>query len=136
MDFMEYADILFLSDEGIKNEKTEFILSIAKKYDNEIIVMGLGSKGALIYNKEDKSIYQINAVFTRPVVNTIGAGDSLFSSFIHYYKKGKTPIESLKRAVVFASYKIGEKGAASGFPNEDIINQFYDNIAFKINKVH
>jgi ribokinase len=52
---------------------------------------------------------------TRPVVNTIGAGDALFSAFIHAYAQSYDPYESIRQAILFASYKIGEKGAAEGF---------------------
>ena len=49
------------------------------------------------------------------VVNTIGAGDALFSAFIHFYNGSQDPYEALRKAIVFASYKIGEAGAAEGF---------------------
>lgn len=65
------------------------------------------------------------AVKTRKVVNTVGAGDSLLSSFIHFYFKNYNPYEAIKKAIIFASYKIGEKGAANGFLQEETIESFY-----------
>lgn len=118
-DYMKYADILFLSNENIKRSVEEFMKGIAKEYDNEIIVVGLGSEGALLYVKKDNCIKKIQAVKTRKVVNTIGAGDALFSCFIHYYSKHRNPYEALEKAVVFASYKIGAESAADGFLKED-----------------
>ena len=118
-DYMKYADILFLSNENIKGSVEEFIKGIAKEYDNEIIVVGLGSEGALLYVKKDKCIKKIQAVKTREVVNTIGAGDALFSCFIHYYSKDRNPYEAIEKAIVFASYKIGVESAADGFLKED-----------------
>ena len=118
-DYMKYADILFLSNENIKGSVEEFIKGIAKEYDNEIIVVGLGSEGALLYVKKDNCIKKIQAVKTREVVNTIGAGDALFSCFIHYYSKNRNPYEALEKAVIFASYKIGVESAADGFLKED-----------------
>lgn len=118
-DYMKYADILFLSNENIKGSVEEFIKGIAKEYDNEIIVVGLGSEGALLYVKKDNCMKKIQAVKTREVVNTIGAGDALFSCFIHYYSKNRNPYEALEKAVVFASYKIGAESAADGFLKED-----------------
>ena len=41
------------------------------------------------------------------MVNSVGAGDSLCSSFVHYYAKGLKADETLMRAQIFASYKIG-----------------------------
>lgn len=57
------------------------------------------------------------------IVSTIGAGDSLFASFIHFYinghsPNGHSPYDALQNAIVFASYKIGEKGASKGFLTE------------------
>ena len=131
-EFMEYADVLFLSDENIKGDCKDFSLRIFEKYNNDIIVMGLGSKGAMMYSKKDSVIYNIDAVYTRPVVNTVGAGDALFSEFVHYYNKKLDEIECLKRAVVFASYKIGESGAAVGFCDEKTIEKYVSDIKFNV----
>ena len=122
-DFMKAANILFLSDEGIKGDYKEFITSIENKFANDIIVLGMGSKGALMYVKEDDKFYELPAYKTEKVVNTVGAGDSLFSAFIHYYAKGLEPVECLKRAQAFASYKIGFDGASEGFATESIIEK-------------
>ena len=75
--------------------------------------------------KSDNYCERISAVQTRPVVNTIGAGDALFSAFIHYYMKSKNPYEAIKWAVLFASYKIGERGAADGFLDEQSLAELY-----------
>ena len=66
----------------------------------------------------------MEAVTVRPIVNTVGAGDALFSSFLHFYVSGNyTPIECLKYATYFAGYKIGESGGAEGFLKEvDLLN--------------
>ena len=73
-----------------------------------------------------------NVIMKEQYVNTVGAGDALFSSFIHYYTKGNTPIEALKRAEIFASYKIGEDGAANGFTTEENIEKLYKELIFNI----
>ncbi|MBP3915022.1 carbohydrate kinase family protein [Clostridium sp.] len=131
-DFMENADILFLSDEQIPCESKKFITQLKNKFNAKIIVMGQGKKGAMMYVREEDKLYTIDAVDTREVVNTVGAGDALFSSFIHYYIKGNSPIEALKRAEVFASYKIGEDGAANGFTTEENIEKMYRELRFNI----
>lgn len=118
-DFMAYADILFMSNENILGREKDFIQEVAEKFDNEIIVIGMGSEGALLYVKKDKKITRFEAVSTRKIVSTIGAGDALFTSFIYFYSKDQDPYTALKNAIVFASYKIGEKGAASGFLSEE-----------------
>lgn len=127
-DFMKNANILFLSDENIKTDYKKFLMSIEEKFGNNIIVLGMGNKGALMYVKEENKFYELPAVNIKEVVNTVGAGDALFSSFIHFYAKGLKPIDCLKRAEVFAAYKIGYDGASVGFTDEQtvekIVNQF------------
>lgn len=124
-EFMRYANILFMSDESISESVEDFVKKIINEYDNDIIVVGLGNKGALLYVKEDNFIGVFDAVNTRKIVNTIGAGDSLFSAFIHYYNKTNDPYSSLKKAIVFASYKIGTAGASQGFLPENELETLY-----------
>ena len=122
-DFMQYADLLFLSDENIHTDYQEFLMDIENHYKNEILVLGMGNKGALMYVRKEEKFYQLPAVSVGEVVNTVGAGDALFSSFVHYYAKGFSPLESLKKAQLFASYKIGFDGASNGFADEKTIEQ-------------
>lgn len=116
--FMKAADILFLSNENIIDKEENFIRELAACYPVKIIVVGMGHKGAMLYTRDNDSITFVPSVYTRPVVNTVGAGDSLYSAFIHFYAQTRNALESLQRAVYFASYKIGENGAGKGFVSE------------------
>ena len=116
-DFLQYSDIVFLSNENILGREKAFIEEIYSIYKNKIIICGLGRAGALMH-LQNEGFFHYDAVDTRPIVNTIGAGDALFSAFIHCYAEGENPHQALKKAIVFASWKIGEKGAASGFLTE------------------
>jgi len=118
-DFIAYSDILFFSNEKILGGEKEFLKRIIETYNNKIIVIGLGEKGVLMYVREENKINQYPAVKTRDIVNTIGAGDALFSSFIYFYNKTKDPYYAVEKAIIFASYKIGENGAAQGFLSEE-----------------
>ncbi len=120
-DFMACADILFLSDEGIGEDYYGFMMELQRIYGNQIIVLGRGGKGAAMYVKAEDRFYDLSAVQVGPVVNTVGAGDALFSAFNHYYAKGFTPLESLQRAQIFASAKIGVSGASRGFLDENTV---------------
>ncbi len=117
-DYMQCADILFLSNENILGTEQEFVSKLKDEYNCKIIVCGMGSKGALMYVRDDDRFYIQNAVKVREVVNTVGAGDALFSSFVHFYAKGLSPYDCIKYATLYASYKIGENGAAKGFIDE------------------
>lgn len=124
-DYMRYANILFLSNENINGSIEKFVKSISDEYNNDIIVVGLGSEGALLYVRRDNYMKRYKAVKTRKVVNTIGAGDSLFSCFVHFYAKTSNPYEAIRKAIVFASYKIGGESAAEGFVTEDELERLY-----------
>jgi len=117
-DFMEYSDILFLSNENILGWENIFLQELINIYSNQIIVIGMGENGLLMYVREKNEIKHYKAVRTREIVNTIGAGDALFSAFIYFFNKTNDPYYSIKKAIIFASYKIGEKGAAQGFLTE------------------
>ena len=114
-DFMAAAHILFLSDELLPGSPEAFVRRLQNRYGTDVIVVGLGGNGALLAVKDDNFLERTTAVATRPVVNTIGAGDALFSSFVHVYERTSDPYEAIRKAVIFASYKIGTTGAAEGF---------------------
>ena len=124
-DFLENANILFLSDEAIEERYEDFIKKIENEYHNDIIVLGMGKNGSLMYVKEDNKFYHVPAVDTGEILNTVGAGDALFSGFIHYYSKGYSPIECLKRATLVASHKICFNGGAIGHPTEEKVEELY-----------
>lgn len=123
-DFMEAADILFLSDEGIGDDPYRFVAALEEAYHTPIIVLGRGSKGALMYLREDNWFHEMPAAHVGQVVNTVGAGDALFSAFLHFYAKGLLPVECLRRAQIFAAAKIRISGAAKGFVTETEIEKW------------
>jgi ribokinase len=123
-DFMQAADVLFLSDEGIGEDYQGFLRALYDTYRNGVIVLGRGSKGAALVT--DGQILQLPAVQVGPIVNTVGAGDSLFISFLHFYALGMTAVEALVRAELFASAKICVSGGAAGFITETEIQQLYE----------
>jgi ribokinase len=125
-DFMGAAHILFMSDEALPTTPEEWSRQIIHTYGTDILVIGLGHKGALLSVRSDQFMERIPAVYTRPVVNSIGGGDALFSAFIHYYARDHDPYEAIQKAVVFASYKIGEKGAAEGLLGHDQLEAIYN----------
>ena len=122
-EFMENADILFLSDENVGEDWRGFLYRLADTYPCRILVLGRGSRGAAMYLRETGRITELPAAHMGAVVNTVGAGDALFSSFLHYYAKGCTPEEALRRAQVFAAHKITVSGASSGFVTEDTVER-------------
>ena len=118
LEFMEAADILFMSDERLPCPAEDWVRQVQNRFKAEIIVIGLGARGALLAVRSDRFVERCPAVCTRPVVNTIGAGDALFSCFLHHYVRDRDPYDALRKAIFFASYKIGVNGAAEGFLTE------------------
>ena len=114
-DFLRAAHILFMSDEHLPVKPEEWVRRIWTRYGAEIVVIGLGKQGALLGVRSDGFLGRFPAVTTRPVVSTIGAGDALFSAFLHCYIASGNAFRSLFKAQVFASYKIGVASAAEGF---------------------
>lgn len=124
-DFMRVADILFMSREWLPVEPEAWAKRVWNRYDPEVLVIGLGKEGALLAVKKDHTIERIPAVTTRAVVNTIGAGDALFASFLHCYARTGDAYAALRKAMVFTSYKIGAVSAADGFLNEPELDALY-----------
>lgn len=124
-EFMEYADILFLSDEMVGEHYQECLYALAETYPCSIIVMGRGAKGAAIYLRESGRITEMPAACVGTVVNTVGAGDALFSAFLHFYGRGLAPLEALERAQVFAAHKITVSGASQGFVTEKTVEEWF-----------
>ena len=76
------------------------------------VMASLGIDGIVAITKT----HAIHA-FTAPVkvINTVGAGDALFSAFIHGINQHQDPYRALRQACLFAGWKIGTPRAAEGF---------------------
>ena len=129
-DYMAAATILFMSHENLPQSPHEWLRRVWQTYGTHIIVIGLGADGALL--AVDGVEHHIPATTTRPVVNTIGAGDSLFSAFLSNYVAGIEPKAALLRAVIFASWKIGAASGADGFLTRKEWDQLYRQSHYKI----
>jgi ribokinase len=124
-DYMAAATLLFMSHERLPCPPEDWIRALWNRYGTEIAVIGMGAQGALLGVRRDGFLERIPAVQTRPIVNTIGAGDALFSAFVHVYHQTGDPVLAIRMATVFASYKIGEKGAAEGFLSATELDGLY-----------
>ena len=125
VDFLSAADILFMSDELLPCPPEAWVRQVSARFGPEIVVVGLGARGALLYVRRDHFLERIPAVRTRKIVNTIGAGDALFSAFVHEYHRDNDPYEAIQKAALYASYKIGEEGAAAGLLNHKDLERLY-----------
>jgi acarbose 7IV-phosphotransferase len=123
-DFLDHADVIFFSHEQLQVQPEDVISSLFERFPARFVIVGLGDRGALFADR-GKVVQHVPAVQTRPILSTVGAGDALLSGFVHGFTDGLEPREALRRAVVFASWKIGEVGAATGFVSHAELEGFY-----------
>lgn len=121
-DFLKGGDILYISDDRLVGDPYEFVKLLAAKYRPQIIILGQGAAGLILYDKNKNIIAHYNTVKTHKTVNTVGAGNALFSCFLHFYNKTKDSVFAVKNAMLFASYKIGFMGTSSVFMTEEEIS--------------
>ncbi len=119
--FIENADILFLSDEGISTSPAEFMEKLLYRTRAEVVVMGMGEEGLMYYDRSANAVKTLRAV-SRDGIITAGAGAALFSGFLHFY--GRFGCEdALKRAEVFAAMKLELNTLTGGFPSESDVER-------------
>jgi ribokinase len=131
-DFMAAATVLFMSDERLPCPPEDWARRLWDRFGTEMVVIGMGARGALLAVRRDNVIQAIPAVQTRPVVNTIGAGDALFSAFVSTYHQTGDPYLAIRKAVVFASYKIGAAGAAEGLLDAAGLDRLYAEVSARV----
>ena len=135
-DFISKSDILFMSDEKLPNVPEKIIEHFRDQYEHKVIVIGMGSKGAMLFDREFDDIYILSAANFGNVKNTVGAGDALFSSFLHFYGKSMNSIDSLRRAETFAALKIQhDGGGADGFCTETDIEKALGHSGITVAKI-
>ena len=127
--YLEAAEVVFMSGEQLPEPPETWAWRLLKRYPGvRVVGIGLGAEGALLAVRDTGRTLRVPAVTTQPVVNTSGAGDALFASFMHYYLAARDAEESLRRAVVFASYKTGETGSGRGFLNAADLEALYSTL--------
>ena len=123
-DFLEPAKVLYFSDDNLGEDPYEFIDRMAGTYGTDIIILGQGREGLILYDKAQNLRVHYKTVKTNEVVNTIGAGNALFACFLHFYMENGDSVNAIKNALLFASYKIGYMGTSNGFMTTDQLEQW------------
>lgn len=123
-DFLSAASVLYFSDDTIAEDPFEFVKDIAGRYGTEIIILGQGANGLILYDRKRNINVHYNTVQTNDVVNTAGAGNALLACFLHFYLETGDSTSAIKDAMLFASYKIGYVGTSIGFLTVEQLEQW------------
>ncbi|MCR5657370.1 MAG: carbohydrate kinase family protein [Butyrivibrio sp.] len=123
-DFLEVASILYFSDDTLDEDPYDFIKGMSKTYGTDIVIMGQGAEGVILFDKNRDLIAHYNTVKTNEIVNTVGAGNALFACFLHYYQETGDSVNAIKNALLFSSYKIGYMGTSNGFMTTEQMDQW------------
>lgn len=127
-DFVSISDVLFMSGEGLPCSPEQWVRYVRDRFAPEIVVVSLGSQGVLLWVKRDNFIERIAGVQTREVVSTEGADEALFSCFIHSLVSNGDPYDSLEKALIFTSHKVGEAGRDRGFLDEAGLDELQERV--------
>jgi sugar/nucleoside kinase (ribokinase family) len=112
--WMEAADIAFCSHEQLPCPPEEWVARIFARYPGcEVVGIGGGADGATL-GLRDGTLIRADAVAPRGVVNTSGAGDTLFASFLHGWLATGNPVAALRAAVLHAGWRIGDPMPGAG----------------------
>jgi sugar/nucleoside kinase (ribokinase family) len=106
--WLEVADIIFCSHEKLSHSAEQWITDVFGRYPGcAIVAVGLGARGCLMGLRDGRTV-EIAAAAPRGVANTSGAGDALFSSFLHAWLATADPVIALGDAVLHAGWKVGD----------------------------
>ena len=95
-------------------EKAKQAALVLNKRGVPIVIITLGDKGALVYNKGE---FNLVAPIKVRAVDTTGAGDAFIGAFAYYYVKSKNLDESVKFANVAAALSVTKIGTQTSFPS-------------------
>lgn len=105
--WLEAGQIIFCSHERLPDPPELWVAKVFDRYPRcRLVGIGCGGQGAILGTREGLLI-RVDAVTPREVVNTSGAGDALFATFLHVWRRTSDPVRALQAAVVHAGWKIG-----------------------------
>ncbi|WP_158224454.1 MULTISPECIES: carbohydrate kinase family protein [Amycolatopsis] len=112
-DWMRCAHVLASSHEKLPMSPEQWVRRLWSRYGTEVVIVGCGSRGALLGLRAQRRIWHVPAVAPRGVRFQAGAGDTLLATFVHGYFRSGDPVAAIRRAVLAAGWKVG------GTPDEE-----------------
>jgi ribokinase len=127
--FLETCAVTFMSGENLRESPEQWTSELLEKFPVvQIVGIGLGAEGAFVAERASGLMVRVPPLEVRPVVNSSGAGDALFSCFMHYYLISGNAEDAMRRAVLFAGYKIGESKSSKGFLDAELLESLYNQL--------
>ncbi|WP_433337508.1 carbohydrate kinase family protein [Spirillospora sp. CA-294931] len=110
--WLERAEIVFCSHERLASP-SDWVGAVFRRYPRcRIVGVGMGADGALLGLREGLLV-RVAAAPAGEIVNTSGAGDALFATFLATRLQGADPIAAIQSGVLHAGWKIGHRLPAS-----------------------
>ncbi|MFB4296494.1 carbohydrate kinase family protein [Actinomadura sp. NTSP31] len=106
--WLEHADVVFCSHERIGEPRAWIAALFARHRRCRMVGVGRGPRGALL-GLRDGTLIAVEAVTPGAPVNTSGAGDALFATFLHVLLDTGDPVAALRSGVVHAGWKIAHR---------------------------
>ena len=106
--WLERAQIIFCSHERIPDPRAWVAGMFSRYRQCEMVGMGLGARGALL-SLRDGTLIRVAAAPPARIVNTSGAGDALFATFLAQWLLCGDPVGAMQCAVLHAGWKIGHR---------------------------
>lgn len=127
-DFMEHADILFLSAVN-QPDTAALIAAFLEIKPGQIVIVGLGSEGCALGTQEGIRFFPA-VEMAKPVVDTNGAGDGLAVGFLcSYVLDGYNLVDSILRGQITARYTCTLKASTSDLITRQRLERYYRELA-------
>lgn len=124
---LDHADILRMNEDELKMasdwlgfsgiSQKEQLVALQERYNYEVVIATLGSKGALCYHKGvfyDQPVYKVN------VQDTVGAGDAFLAGFVTQYLADNSIVECLKFGCATGALTASKAGGTPDIHTEDV----------------
>lgn len=114
------ADYLNMSNVNVEGREAEILFALREKSRARVLIMTMDSRGALVLERGASEPVQVPAPSV-PVLNSVGAGDTFFATFLHHHLKGKLPaVDSAWLACVAASKMVATDLATSTLDPDEL----------------
>ncbi len=128
VDHLRNANILFANGGNLKTPLPNFIKDVWS-YGPSIVIVTHGPQGATVGIKENEQVKSYKALPAEQIIDTTGAGDSFAAAFCACMSQGLSVEESVTKALIFSSKKIGVQGSIYGMTSMKEINQLYEHLS-------